>query len=81
MQREIEYSSGLKITGYIANVNLLGLTTADIIIEGTKLIEEAAKIAGIPIKFISGFQPEIGVAAGKLSYPYLTLEKNIKLLF
>jgi hypothetical protein len=81
MQQEIEYSSGLKITGYVGNVNLLDKTTPEIIIDGMKIIEEAAAIAQIPVKFISGFQPAVGIAADALSCDFLPLDKNIKLLF
>lgn len=50
--KEIELSSGLKITGLINNTHFLRDTTVDDILEGQKMIEELSSETGIPVKYV-----------------------------
>lgn len=75
---EIESSSRLKVTKLVNNTNLLGETTADDFLEGTRIISDVSRKLGIPVGFASGFRhileqlPEDGV-------PRFYMDKYIKL--
>ncbi len=50
---EIERSSRLKVVALVSNPNLMGETTAEVIEEGHRLLEEASQGLHLPIAFIS----------------------------
>ncbi len=81
--KSIEKSSGLKVTGLVNNTNLLAETTADIIADGRKIIEEASMKTGVPIAFTAVMEsvvPEAGLKSIN-NEPVLYLRKYIKLPF
>lgn len=49
--KEIEYSSGLKVTGFVNNTNLVRETTGENILEGNGILSEVSRITLIPIKY------------------------------
>ncbi|NDO45781.1 hypothetical protein [Clostridium sp. MD294] len=49
--KSIEDASGLQITGFINNTNLIRETTAEDITMGDKILKEASKLSGVPIKY------------------------------
>ena len=53
---EIEYSSKLKITGFVSNANLMDETTPDIIYKGYELIQELTERTGIGVEFITAHE-------------------------
>ena len=54
MQMEnLEYASGLKVTGFINNANLVRETTASCLLEGDAILKEVTKRTGIPVKYVS----------------------------
>ena len=59
MCKEVQESAGIKPTGLINNTNILQFTTPEIIEEGQKMIEKAAKTLGYPVVFTSGMEPYI----------------------
>ncbi len=58
MIKEIENSSGLKITGLVNNTNLLFETKIEDLIDGQSIIKEVSDELEIPISFISSFLDE-----------------------
>ena len=49
----IEATSRLKITGFINNTHLVRETTLEDVLKGDKLLKEASKELGIPIRYVS----------------------------
>ena len=52
-KEKLEYSSGLSVTGFVNNSNLVRDTKAEDILLGDEILSEAGRIAGIPIKYTS----------------------------
>lgn len=50
-KERLEYSSGLSVTGFVNNSNLVRETKSEDILLGDEMISEASRIAGIPIKY------------------------------
>lgn len=51
VKEKLEYSSGLKVTGFVNNSNLVRDTKAENILLGDEIISEASRITGVPIKY------------------------------
>jgi len=71
MARELEDASGLKITGFVNNTNLLEQTTAEDIFEGEEVLLKASSATGIPLvmtSFMEGLLKAEDMA--KLKAPY-----------
>lgn len=51
--RQLEASSGLKVTGFINNTNLIRETTAENIAYGDKILREASKATKVPVKYVT----------------------------
>lgn len=51
--RDIEASSGLKVTGLINNTHFLRETSVEDVLKGQEIVEEVSRETGIPIKYIS----------------------------
>ena len=49
----LEYASGLKVTGFINNTNLIRETTAGCLAEGDTVLREVTKRTGVPVKYVS----------------------------
>jgi len=49
--KSIEDASGLKVTGFVNNTNLIRETTAEDITMGDKILKEASRLSGVPIKY------------------------------
>ena len=49
--KSIEGASGLKVTGFVNNTNLIRETTAENIAMGDKILKEASRLSGVPIKY------------------------------
>ncbi len=49
--KSIEGASGLKVTGFVNNTNLIRETTAENIAMGDKILKEANRLSGVPIKY------------------------------
>ena len=49
----IEATSRLKVTGFINNTHLIRETTLEDVLKGDKLLKEASKELGIPIRYVS----------------------------
>jgi len=58
MIEKLAYVSRLPLAGIIHNTNLAALTTPDMLVEGQKLVEEAAAALGLPVVAIYGM-PEV----------------------
>lgn len=56
MIKEIEVSSGLKVTGLINNSNFLRDTTYDDLLVGEKIIQEVVNITGLPILYTGVYE-------------------------
>ena len=76
MQRKIEESSRLEVTGYIVNTHLIEQTTEDVIVEGVGLAAEVSKASGRPIQVVAamGELAESPRVLG-LGIPVLRLER------
>lgn len=51
--QHLEYSSGLKVTGFINNTNLVRETTVDTLIEGDKILRVASEKTKVPVRYVS----------------------------
>ena len=49
--KSLEDASGLRVTGFINNTNLIRETTAENIAMGDKILKEASRLSGVPIKY------------------------------
>lgn len=49
--KSIEDASGLRVTGFVNNTNLIRETTAEDIAMGDKILKEASRLSGVPIKY------------------------------
>ena len=53
IKKEIEFSSKLKVNGWVSNANFIDDTTVDDIYKGYDLVQALARQSGIPVKFIT----------------------------
>jgi len=79
MIADLMAGSRLQVTGLINNTNLLQDTKAENILEGQKIIEQAAARLHIPIRYISGFGEAAEQAGKAAGLEVLSLEKLISL--
>lgn len=49
----LEASSGLKVTGFINNTNLIRETSAQGLLDGDAVLREVTKRTGVPVKYVS----------------------------
>lgn len=61
----VEARARVKITGIIANANMGGETTRDIIIKGRELIARAARESGLPVVAECGFESALAGVGGE----------------
>ncbi len=77
MGGELQEASGMKITGFINNTNLLEYTTVDHVLAGEKMILEASEACGVPLLLTTMME---GVASEddlkKFSSPDILLMKR-----
>lgn len=50
---KLEYSSGLKVTGFINNTNLIRETNAQCLLNGDAVLGEVTKRTGVPVRYVS----------------------------
>lgn len=50
---KLEFSSGLKVTGFINNTNLIRETTPQCLLDGDRVLREVTKQTGIPVRYVS----------------------------
>jgi hypothetical protein len=67
----IQESSRLTISGLVSNTNLAGETTADHVLEGLAIVEQAAALLGLPIRWV--VVPEWLTAEVSVPYPVFVL--------
>lgn len=79
MIKSIESSSGLRVTKLVNNTNLLQYTSAEDVIEGSKIIKSISDKIGIPIGFTSFLGKDTKSLEDKAGTEVLALEKYIKL--
>ncbi len=51
--RNLEAATGLKVTGFINNTNLIRETTAACLADGDAILKEVTKRTGVPVKYVS----------------------------
>ena len=49
----LEYASGLKVTGFINNTNLVRETTAQCLVQGDAILREVTQRTGVPVKYVT----------------------------
>ncbi|NJD04491.1 MAG: hypothetical protein FIA99_18295 [Ruminiclostridium sp.] len=76
---EIEASSRLKVDRLVNNTNLLGETTAEDVLEGSRIIDGISRKLGIPIGFTSSLRTVLEQLPDDAGVPKLFLDKFIKL--
>ncbi len=52
-KEKLEYSSGLKVTGFINNTNLIRETNAQCLLNGDAVLREVTKQTGVPVRYVS----------------------------
>jgi len=77
--REIEESSGIKVSKLVNNTNLLQETTVENFLEGDAMIRNVSERLGIPVGFASGLEKVIGNLNNYAEDSKLMLGKYIKL--
>lgn len=55
--RTIEAAAGAKVTALVNTTHLVHETTADVVLEGQSLIEEAARALGIAVRYVVALEP------------------------
>lgn len=60
-KESLEKAAGMAITGFVLNTNLIHETTAENIIKGNKILQEASKISKIPIRYTSYVKEEVDI--------------------
>lgn len=58
-KESLEKAAGMLVTGFVLNTNLIHETTAENIIKGNEILNEASKISGVPIRYTSYMEEEI----------------------
>lgn len=58
-KESLEKTAGMSITGFVLNTNLIHETTAENIIKGNKILQEASKISNVPIRYTSYVEEEV----------------------
>jgi hypothetical protein len=76
MQRKIEGSSRLKVTGYIVNTHLIDQTTEEVVAEGIELALAVSARSGVPVEVVAAMGDLAG-SARVLAFgiPVLRLER------
>jgi hypothetical protein len=82
MLEEIEASSRLRVTGFVANTHLMGETTLDLVQGGLDLARETARRADRPIVAVAALESLApALEATRPGVPVITLTRRIKPAF
>ena len=81
MARNIEYASRLKITAIVNNTNLQNLTKKEDIIKSISIVDEAAKLLGADVKYISGKKEILDTLPDELTKKRFNLDIYLKMPF
>jgi hypothetical protein len=78
MKEEIEFSSKLKVTGWVSNANLIDDTTPHDIYKGYDLVQALALQTGIPVEFITASSELMGdLDLNRVDCPVLPIERKL----
>ncbi len=78
IKEEIEFSSKLKVTGWVSNANLIDDTTPHDIYKGHDLVQALARQSGIPVKFITAASALMaGLDLTRVHCPVLPIERML----
>ena len=78
MARAIEAAARVPLTGLVANTNLMGETTVDILRDGLRLTEQTAAILNIPVEFVAVEGRLVGaLPPGWASFPVLPISRLV----
>ncbi len=78
IQKEIQESAKLNITGLVSNANLIDDTTPDIIYQGADLLREVSAISGLEITFVTAstrLMPQLDM--DRIGCPVLPIERKL----
>jgi len=76
MQTDIEEASRLRVSALIANSHLIAETTADVILEGYRLVAEVARRNGLPVVFATAMgELADSPSLAEIDVPVLRLER------
>jgi hypothetical protein len=75
IQEEIQESSGLRMTGIIANAHLMDETSVDTILRGAELAVEVAERRGQILRFVTAARPFADEVARRSGLPVLPLDR------
>lgn len=78
---EVEAASRLSVTGLVNNSNLQHLTTAEDVLKGQKVTEEAAAMCGVPVSFVSGLPEVLAALPSQYAEKMFPLERYLDLGF
>lgn len=78
LKNDIERASRLQVTGLVGNTHLMAETTAEVILQGWRLVERVSRTSGLPVKFVTARND---LADNKLlrevSAPILRLQRHL----
>ncbi len=79
IQKEIEASGKIKVTGLVSNANLMDETSVEHIYQGYDLIQKLSAQSGLPVKFITA-TPDIKsqLDLARITCPVLTIDRHLK---
>jgi hypothetical protein len=78
IKQEIELSSKLRITGFVANAHMLQETTPEIVKEGLALAREVSAKTGLPVEFVAVEQSVLDELGGEeLGLPVLPIRREL----
>lgn len=78
---EIQNASRLKVTGLINNTNLFYDTDVDVLVGGQAVVEQAAEMLGVSVKYISGKKEVVKSLPGPLKEKAFGLDSYLQLPF
>ncbi len=78
IQKEIEASGKIKITGLVSNANLLDETSLEHIYQGYDLVRQVSAQTGLPVEFITAI-PDIKsqLNPDRITCPVLTIDRHL----
>jgi len=75
--RDIEKTSRLKVNALVSNTNLGSETDASVVLEGYRIISEAAQFLNLPVAFVSA-RADLVKSLGEINVPVLPLNLFMK---
>jgi hypothetical protein len=78
MQREMEQSSRLRVTGLLVNSHLIDQTTEEVVLEGWNLAQQVAQRSGLPVRCVAAMEQLADAPAiAGIEAPLLRMQRHM----